>query len=90
MRRLQSVRHYQSVTAAGQKAMRAVFLQKSKRIYTVGMDATERLKKIYLHAAQRQSRKLCRAIADKGATAAAGSARTKFRTLKKVKAWQKK
>lgn len=70
--------------------MYAVFLQKSKRIYTVGMDAIERLKKIYLHAAQRQSRKLCKAIAYKGAEAAKGSARTKFRTLKKVKVWRKK
>lgn len=54
------------------------------------MDATERLKKIYLHTAQRRSRKLCKTIADKGTTAANGSARTKFRTLKKVKAWLKK
>ena len=70
-------------------AMRAI-LQFFRYAYTECMNALERLKKIYLAAAQRQTRNVCTKVVSGNNQPLTGSRSTRYRTNKRIQKWQQK
>ena len=54
------------------------------------MNEIERLKEIYLAAACRRSRQICRQLLMNDKRELKGSRKTRFRTLKRVESWKQK